>query len=152
MKGDVLDGELLGFNTSGDSSPDSHYWTVTATLLADVVPYLIEGKASLELSQLSVKRAKITCCQVQISHFPHRRSRQSIELLREWDALTTCTVASICCGLPYSQSIRSCLPSDDPPASLRESVCSVAFNHSLSGYVLGSLQRPTVDDLFAIEP
>ena len=61
MKGDVLDGELLGFNTSGDSSPDSHYWTVTATLLADVVPYLIEGKATLELSQVSVKKA-----------FPHR--------------------------------------------------------------------------------
>ena len=56
MKGDVLDGELLGFSTSGDSSPDSHYWTVTATLLADVVPYLIEGKATLELSQLSVKK------------------------------------------------------------------------------------------------
>jgi len=66
-----------------------------------------------------------------------------------WDALTTCTVASICCGLPYSQSIRSCLPSDDPPASLRESGCSGASNPSSSGYVLGSLQRPTMADLLS---
>ena len=66
-----------------------------------------------------------------------------------WDALTTCTVASICCGLPYSQSIRSCIPSDDPPASLRKSGCSGASNPSSSGYVLGSLQRPTMADLLS---
>lgn len=78
----MLDGDLQGFSISGDGSPDSHCWTVTASLLADVVPYLIGGKASLELSQLSVKKAK--------SHFPRpnywslllHRSRQSIELLR----------------------------------------------------------------------
>jgi len=56
VKGDMLDGDLQGFSISGDGSPDSHCWTVTASLLADVVPYLIGGKASLELSQLSVKK------------------------------------------------------------------------------------------------